>query len=185
MPNMLIIGPQGAGKGTQGTLLATRLGVPHISTGDIFRANVRAKTDLGLECQRYMDAGELVPDTVTSAMMGARLTEPDTQGGFLLDGFPRTVSQADTLTGLLGTDRQLTAVLVLEAPDAVVAERMLARGRADDTITAINRRLELYRAETAPLLELYAPLIVSVDGVGSVDTVHERIWFTLTAPATS
>jgi len=184
MPNLLIIGPQGSGKGTQGTLLAIRLGIPHVSTGDIFRANVRAKTELGLECRSYMNAGELVPDTVTSAMVSARLIEPDTQGGFLLDGFPRTVGQAETLTELLGTDRQLTTVLVLEAPDTVLADRMLARERADDTIAAINRRLELFRNETAPLLELYAPLIVSVNGVGSVDVVHERIWTALTPPAT-
>ncbi len=177
MPNMLIIGPQGAGKGTQAALLAGRLDVPHISTGDIFRANAQAKTELGLECQRYMDAGELVPDSVTSTMVADRLTEPDTGKGFFLDGFPRTIDQATALSALL--EQPLDVVLVLDAPNNVVLDRMLLRGRVDDTSTAIQRRLDLYYAETSPLLELYQQILVTVDGIGSVEEVQDRIWDSL------
>ncbi len=155
---VLIVGPQGAGKGTQAALLAENLNIPHISTGDIFRANVTAGTELGVLAKKYMDAGDLVPDEVTSAMVKARLEESDADGGFLLDGFPRTVPQAEWLDGVLHeNDHDLDAVLLLEAPDDVLLERMLARGRADDTADAITRRLELYHSETTPLLEHYAP----------------------------
>ena len=159
---VLIVGPQGAGKGTQAALLAENLKIPHISTGDIFRANVTAGTELGVLAKKYMDAGELVPDEVTSAMVKARLEEPDADGGFLLDGFPRTVPQAQWLGGVLHeNDHDLDAVLLLDAPDDVLLERMLARGRADDTADAITRRLALYHSETTPLLEHYADLLVA------------------------
>jgi adenylate kinase len=172
---VLIVGPQGAGKGTQATLLAQNLQVPHISTGDIFRANVTAGTELGALAKKYMDSGELVPDEVTSAMVQARLEESDADGGFLLDGFPRTVPQAEWLGGVLhGNDHDLDAVLLLEAPDEVLMERMLARGRADDTAEAISRRLALYHSETTPLLEFYAQILVAIDGVGAVEEVQER-----------
>jgi adenylate kinase len=172
---VLIVGPQGAGKGTQATLLAQNLQVPHISTGDIFRANATAGTELGALAKKYMDAGELVPDEVTSAMVKARLEESDADGGFLLDGFPRTVPQAEWLGGVLHeNDHDLDAVLLLEAPDDVLLERMLARGRADDTAEAISRRLALYHSETTPLLEFYARILVAVDGVGAVEEVQER-----------
>ena len=154
---VLIVGPQGAGKGTQATLLAQNLKVPHISTGDIFRANATAGTELGALAKKYMDAGELVPDEVTSAMVKARLEESDVDGGFLLDGFPRTVPQAQWLGGVLHeNEHDLDAVLLLDAPDDVLMERMLARGRADDTAEAISRRLALYHSETKPLLDYYA-----------------------------
>ena len=172
---VLIVGPQGAGKGTQATLLAQNLQVPHISTGDIFRANATAGTDLGALAKKYMDAGELVPDEVTSAMVKARLEESDVDGGFLLDGFPRTVPQAQWLGEVLHENaHDLDAVLLLDAPDDVLMERMLARGRADDTAEAISRRLALYHSETKPLLDYYAKILVAVDGVGAVEEVQER-----------
>jgi adenylate kinase len=172
---LLIVGPQGAGKGTQAALLAENLKIPHISTGDIFRANATAGTDLGALAKKYMDAGNLVPDEVTSAMVAARLAEPDAEHGFLLDGFPRTVPQAEWLGELLrGRSQQLDNVLLLDAPDDVLVERMLARGRADDTVEAITRRLELYHSETTPLLEHYAAILVSIDGVGPIDEVQQR-----------
>ena len=172
---VLIVGPQGSGKGTQAVLLAENLTVPHVSTGDIFRANVGAGTDLGVLAKRYMDAGELVPDKVTSAMVSARLAEPDAEPGFLLDGFPRTAPQARWLEGLLAQRGQkVDAVLLLEVPDHVLMERMLARGRADDTAEAISRRLELYHTETKPLLDFYANLVLPVDGVGTGDEVQQR-----------
>ena len=172
---VLIVGPQGAGKGTQAALLAENLTIPHISTGDIFRANVTAGTELGVLAKKYMDAGDLVPDEVTSAMVKARLEEPDTDGGFLLDGFPRTVPQAEWLDGVLHTNaHDLDAVLLLEAPDEVLMERMLARGRADDTAEAISRRLALYHSETKPLLEHSAAKLVAIDGVGPIEEVQQR-----------
>ena len=172
---VLIVGPQGSGKGTQAVLLAQNLKVPHVSTGDIFRANVGAGTDLGVLAKRYMDAGELVPDKVTSAMVSARLAEPDAEPGFLLDGFPRTAPQARWLEGLLAQrGQQVDAVLLLDVPDHVLMGRMLARGRADDTAEAISRRLELYHTETKPLLDFYANLVLPVDGVGTVDEVQQR-----------
>ena len=178
---VLIVGPQGAGKGTQAALLAENLSVPHISTGDIFRDNAGAGTELGLLAKRYMDSGELVPDEVTSAMVSARLSEPDAEPGFLLDGFPRTAPQAKWLEGLLAERGQkIDAVLLLDVPDDVQLERMLVRGRADDTVEAISRRLELYHTETKPLLDFYANLVVPVDGVGTIDEVQQRALSALT-----
>ena len=172
---VLIVGPQGAGKGTQAALLCHNLKIPHISTGDIFRANVTAGTELGVLAKKYMDAGDLVPDEVTSAMVKARLEESDVDGGFLLDGFPRTVPQAEWLGGVLHEkNHDLDAVLLLEAPDEVLMERMLARGRADDTTEAISRRLALYHSETTPLLEHYANVLVAINGVGPVEEVQQR-----------
>jgi adenylate kinase len=172
---ILIVGPQGAGKGTQADLLGKNLNIPHISTGDIFRANVTAGTEVGVLAKKYMDAGELVPEEVTRAMVATRLAEPDAERGFLLDGFPRTVGQAEWLEELLRTnDHDLDAVLLIDAPDEVLLERMQARGRADDTTEAITRRLALYHSETTPLLEHYASLLVAVDGVGTVDEVQQR-----------
>ncbi len=172
---VLIVGPQGAGKGTQATLLAKNLQVPHISTGDIFRANATAGTELGALAKKYMDAGDLVPDEVTSAMVKARLEESDVDGGFLLDGFPRTVPQAQWLGDVLHeNEHDLDAVLLLDAPDDVLMERMLARGRADDTAEAISRRLALYHSETKPLLDYYSKILVAVNGVGAVEEVQQR-----------
>ncbi|MEO7125089.1 MAG: adenylate kinase [Nakamurella sp.] len=173
---LLIIGPQGAGKGTQAALIVDGLGIPHVSTGDLFRANIGAGTDLGLRAQSYMNAGDLVPDSVTQDMVADRLTQDDAAPGFLLDGFPRNIAQARWLTDLLderGTPVQ--AVVVLTAPDEVLTERMLARGRADDTHEAIQKRLDIYYSETQPLVDFYQEQVVSIDGVGDVDAVHARI----------
>jgi adenylate kinase len=180
---LLIMGPPGAGKGTQAAHLATRLGVPAISTGDIFRANVSAGTALGFEARRYMDAGEYVPDEVTNAMVRDRLAEADCADGFLLDGYPRTVAQVGELDGILAEqDQVLDGVLLLEVDDAELVRRLLARavaeGRADDTEDVVRRRQEVYREQTAPLIEVYAArtLVHTVDGLGEVDDVRARLW---------
>ena len=173
---ILIVGPQGAGKGTQAEQLQKNLGIPHISTGDLFRANIAQQTELGRLVQTYTEAGELVPDEVTQAMVAARLSEPDAAKGFLLDGFPRTTGQAQWLADLLRThDQSLDAVVLLEVSDDVLMERLLSRGRSDDTADAISRRLSLYHDQTRPLLEHYADILVAVDGIGTVDEVQQRI----------
>lgn len=179
---LVLLGPPGAGKGTQAKRLAERLEVPAISTGDIFRANVSAGTDLGLAAKHYMDAGEYVPDTVTNDMVRARLSEPDATKGFLLDGYPRTTAQVEVLDRILAeTGVTLDAVVELTAdPDEVVA-RLLKRaeieGRADDTEDVIRRRLEVYAEQTAPLTAVYGSrgLVRWVDGMGAVDDVTDRL----------
>lgn len=177
---LMIIGPQGVGKGTQATLLSQTLTVPHISTGDLFRSNVADRTDLGRRAHEYMSAGELVPDEVTNAMVADRLAGPDTDAGYLLDGFPRTLDQAHWLTATLGAERDLQAVIVLEAPEEELMTRLRLRGRDDDKPDIIRRRLELYRTTTQPLLDHYAELVVQVDGTGEIDQVQERIIGALT-----
>ncbi|MGS2808662.1 adenylate kinase [Nocardia sp. MW-W600-9] len=172
---VVLLGPPGAGKGTQAVLLSEKLGVPHISTGDLFRANISQQTALGREAQKYMDAGDLVPSDVTNRMVEARVGEPDASNGFVLDGYPRTTDQADALKKILehnGT--ALDAVLCFVVAEDTVVERMLARGRADDTEDVIRNRLRVYREETEPLLEYYDGLVVTVDGIGEVDEVNAR-----------
>jgi adenylate kinase len=177
------VGPPGAGKGTQAQRLAERLGVPHISTGDLFRANLKEQTPLGVEAKRYMDAGNLVPDAVTVGMVRARLGEADAAGGFILDGFPRTIAQADALDAMLAeAGTPLDAVVELAAPDEVVIQRLLARGRSDDTEEVVRHRQKVYREETAPLLEHYKDKVVSVDAVGAIDEVTERLTGALRRP---
>lgn len=172
---VVLLGPPGAGKGTQAVLLSEKLGVPHISTGDLFRANISQQTPLGLEAKKYMDAGDLVPSDVTNRMVEARVGEPDAANGFVLDGYPRTVDQADALEKILaGIDKKLDAVLCFVVAEDTVVERMLARGRADDSEDVIRNRLRVYREETEPLLDHYAGLVVSVDGVGEVEEVNAR-----------
>jgi adenylate kinase len=172
---LVLLGPPGAGKGTQAAILSEKLGVPHISTGDLFRANIGQQTALGLEAKKYLDAGDLVPSEITNNMVRARVSEPDAVNGFLLDGFPRTVDQAQALEGILGElNAKLDGVLAFEVEDDVVVERMLARGRADDTEDVIRNRMRVYREETAPLLDHYAGQIVTVDAVGEVDEVNAR-----------
>jgi adenylate kinase len=173
---LVLVGPPGAGKGTQAVRLAERLEVPHISTGDLFRANLSANTPLGLAAKRFMDAGELVSDEVTVGMVRERLTEDDAAKGFILDGFPRTVAQADALGEMLhAAGDDLDAVVALEVPEDVLVERLLGRGRTDDTEAVIRRRQEIYRDETAPLLEHYSDLLVTVDAVGEIEQITERV----------
>ena len=173
---LLIVGPQGAGKGTQAQLLVKALGIPHVSTGDLFRANLAGGTQLGKLAKKYMDAGELVPDEVTQEMVADRVSQADADKGFLLDGFPRNIPQATWLNSLLdGLHAPIDVVVLLTAPDQVLLERMLARGRTDDTAEAISRRLDIYHRETTPLIDFYGSQVVHVDGVGEVDQVHERV----------
>ncbi|WP_157235822.1 adenylate kinase [Brachybacterium sp. P6-10-X1] len=175
---LLIVGPPGAGKGTQAVRLAESLSIPAISTGDIFRANVAGETELGVLAKSYMDAGEYVPDSVTNDMVRSRLGEDDAQNGFLLDGYPRTLDQVEALDGTLAElGTALDAVLLLQVEtDAVVArlvERGRAEGRSDDTEATIRRRLEVYAEQTAPLIDVYENrgLVRRVDGMASIDEV--------------
>ncbi|UGT59989.1 adenylate kinase [Nocardia asteroides] len=172
---VVLLGPPGAGKGTQAVLLSEKLGVPHISTGDLFRANIGQQTPLGREAQKYMDAGDLVPSDVTNRMVEARVAEPDAANGFVLDGYPRTVDQADALEKILRElDTRLDAVLCFVVSEDTVVQRMLARGRSDDNEDVIRNRLRVYRDETEPLLQHYDGLVVTVDGVGEVNDVNGR-----------
>ena len=176
------MGPPGAGKGTQAALLAARLGIPHISTGDIFRANVAEGTELGKQAQQYMDAGEYVPDTVTNAMVRDRLTHDDCRPGFLLDGYPRTVEQVSELDAMLrSAGQQLDVVVELTVDIDEVVKRLVKRaqdqGRSDDTEDVMRHRLEVYAEQTAPLIETYSErgLLVRVDGMGLIEDVTERL----------
>ena len=172
---LVLLGPPGAGKGTQAAILSEKLGVPHISTGDLFRANIGQKTALGLEAKRYLDAGDLVPSEITNNMVKERVAEPDAANGFLLDGFPRTVDQAQALEAILAElHTELDAVLSFVVDEDVVVERMLARGREDDKEDVIRNRLRVYREETAPLLDHSRNQLVTVDAVGEVDEVNDR-----------
>ncbi|MFD5246397.1 adenylate kinase [Amycolatopsis sp. NPDC058340] len=176
MTRLVLVGPPGAGKGTQAVALSEKLRIPHISTGDLFRAHVGEQTPLGQEAKRYLDSGELVPDSVTNEMVRERLAEPDAKVGFLLDGFPRNTKQADVLGEILGeVDTKLNAVIQLQVSEDVVVERLLSRGRSDDTEEVIRRRQQIYVSETAPLLEYYADILVTVDGVGTVDEISARV----------
>ncbi|MBM9469472.1 adenylate kinase [Nakamurella leprariae] len=172
---LLFFGPQGAGKGTQAGLLSPHLGVPHISTGDLFHANVADDTPLGREAAAAVNAGELVPDVVTQGMLADRLRQPDAQAGFLLDGFPRNPAQADWLDHWLVGTPGLDAVVLLTAPVDLLIERALRRGRSDDTEESLRRRLAIYRESTQPLLDFYGPLVIPVDGVGPVELIHQQI----------
>jgi len=171
----VLLGPPGAGKGTQAAILSEKLGVPAISTGDLFRANIGQGTPLGVEAKKYIDAGELVPAEITNNMVRERLAEPDAANGFLLDGFPRSVEQAKELENILkDLGVELDGVLSFVIDEDVVVERMLARGRADDTEDVIRNRLRVYREETAPLLDYYADSIITVDAIGEVEEINSR-----------
>lgn len=171
----VLLGPPGAGKGTQAAILSEKLGVPHISTGDLFRANIGQGTALGVEAKSYIDAGNLVPTDVTARMVEDRLSQEDAAKGFLLDGFPRTVEQADILNKLLKDKGfELDGVINFEVSEDVVVERMLARGRADDNEETIRTRLGVYREETFPLIQYYGDKIISVKAEGTVEDINAR-----------
>lgn len=176
------MGPPGAGKGTQAVSLASQLGIPHVSTGDIFRSNVSAETELGLLAKKYMDAGEYVPDAVTNEMVKHRLAEPDAKAGFLLDGYPRTVAQVaelDSILSKLGSKVDLVIELTVDIDEVVnrLVQRAKDQGRTDDSETVIRRRLEVYAEQTAPLIEAYRArgLLKVVDGMGEIEQVRARL----------
>jgi adenylate kinase len=179
---LLFMGPPGAGKGTQAQIIADRFGIPAISTGDIFRANVANNTELGIEAKRYMDAGEYVPDSVTNRMVRNRIDEEDAVKGFLLDGYPRTLAQVDELDGMIRyTGHRLDAVVVLTVDPVELVRRLTARaeteGRTDDTEEVVRRRQEVYAEQTEPLIEVYRErgLLCEVDGLGEVEEVTQRV----------
>jgi adenylate kinase len=175
---LILFGPPGAGKGTQAARLAEILGIPHISTGDIFRGAIAAQTPMGIKAQAYLDEGKLVPDSVVIDLVRERFTQPDTHPGWILDGFPRTVPQAHALDVLLAEIHQaFTRVINLEVPDEFLVQRMLGRGRKDDTEDVIRRRLQVYQDETAPLIRFYGDRhqVTDIDGTLPVDEVTASI----------
>ncbi len=180
------MGPPGAGKGTQAQVVADHFGIPAISTGDIFRANVSRGTELGVEAKRFMDAGEYVPDDITNRMVRNRIDEQDAEPGFLLDGYPRTVAQVEELDGMIAfTGHALDAAVVLTVDFEELVQRLLQRaqtdGRSDDTEDVIRRRQEVYTEQTEPLIGVYRDrgVLVEVDGMGSVEEVTARIFAAL------
>jgi adenylate kinase len=177
-PRVVMLGKQGAGKGTQGERIAAHYGIQHLSTGQLFRDSAEVGVKAGLEAKEYMDRGELVPDDIVLDVVEERFQNPaEVENGFVLDGFPRTETQAGELDRILGPKHPLDVVINLEVPTRMCIERLLGRGRDDDTEESIERRLELYDQETKPLVDLYAlrGQLVPVDGVGDEDVVHKRI----------
>ena len=182
MTRLLLIGPPGAGKGTQAVRLAENYGLPAISTGDIFRSNVKNETELGAKAKAYMDAGDNVPDFLTNALIRDRLAESDCESGFLLDGYPRTTDQVRELDEFLaGHGTALDAVIELVADPDVVVERLRKRagdqGRSDDDEAVVRHRLEVYASQTAPLVDVYGGrgVLVKIDALGAIDVVTARI----------
>ncbi len=172
---IVLLGPPGAGKGTQAVKLAEKLGIPQISTGDLFRHNINSGTPLGLQAKEYLDAGDLVPASLTNALVDDRLDESDVAEGFILDGFPRTVEQAEALHDMLERrNLKLDAVLEFRVPEEELVARLAGRGRADDTEDVIRNRFRVYRDETAPLLDYYTHELATVEAVGSLDEVFNR-----------
>ena len=179
---LLIVGPQGSGKGTQGVRIAETFGIPVVSTGDIFRANIKGGTELGTQVTEILDRGDLVPDELTSEIVRDRLSQDDAANGFLLDGYPRNVAQVGHLDEFLsGRGEALDAVLLLDVPRAESISRLSLRaieqGRSDDTEEAIAHRLDIYERETAPIIDVYSErgIVDRIDGVGSLDEITERI----------
>ena len=179
---LLIVGPQGSGKGTQGVRIAESYGIPVVSTGDIFRANIKAGTPLGQQVTAILDKGDLVPDELTSEIVRDRLSQDDAAHGFLLDGYPRNTAQVAHLDAFLSErGESLDAVILLDVPRDESMERLRLRaseqGRSDDTEDAIAHRLDIYERETAPILEAYGDknIVDRIDGVGSLDEITERI----------
>ncbi|WP_409048023.1 adenylate kinase [Microbacterium sp. HA-8] len=185
---LLIVGPQGSGKGTQGVRIGDAYGVPVVSTGDVFRANITEGTELGRRVQQIVEAGNLVPDELTSEIVRDRLAEDDAARGFLLDGYPRNLGQVSHLDEFLtGRGEELDAVIELDVPRAESIERLSLRaqqqGRTDDTAEVIAKRLDIYENETAPILGVYRErgIVDRIDGVGSLDEITERIFAALEA----
>ena len=180
---LIIMGPPGAGKGTQAKVVADHFGIPAISTGDIFRTNVTNGTALGKKAQEYMDQGEYVPDEITNLMVRARIDEPDADPGFLLDGYPRTLAQVEELDGMIRfTGHELDAAVVLTVDANEIVARLIQRarveGRADDTEEVIRRRQEVYGEQTEPLIGVYQRrgIVYEIDGMGAVEEVTQRIF---------
>lgn len=183
---LLIFGPPGAGKGTQAQFISQRYSIPHISTGDIFRENIRNETPTGIAAKHYADAGELVPDELTTAMLRDRLFQNDTDNGFLLDGYPRTPAQVEALEQMLDEQHvALNAVLNMKVPDEVIVERLGLRGRSDDSVDTVLKRIRIYHETTAPIAEYYREkdLLVDITGVGSVDSIATQIITSLESKA--
>ncbi|MGF2950219.1 adenylate kinase [Microbacterium alcoholitolerans] len=179
---LLIVGPQGSGKGTQGVRIAEALNIPVVSTGDIFRANIKQGTELGQKVTAILDAGDLVPDELTSEIVRDRLSQDDAANGFLLDGYPRNTAQVEHLDAYLGEQgASLDAVILLDVPReesiARLSLRAVEQGRSDDTDEAIAHRLAIYESETAPIISVYEPrgIVDRIDGVGSLDEIAARI----------
>jgi Adenylate kinase and related kinases len=186
MTRLLIVGPPGAGKGTQAARIAERYRIPTISTGDIFRANIKNETELGKQVKAIVDAGDYVPDSLTNALVTDRLSEADAAGGFLLDGYPRTPDQVAYLDELLASHgHALDAVIRLVADQDEVVRRLRQRaieqGRVDDSEEAIRHRQEVYQRETAPLLDIFRArgFLIEIDGLGAIDDVSDRIFAAL------
>lgn len=178
MTRLIFLGPPGAGKGTQAQTLAQNYSIPHISTGDILRSAVAQQTELGQKAQSYMDKGELVPDELILALVKERLSQPDVADGWILDGFPRTVAQASFLDALLQDIGQTCeSVINFEVPDEVLVARMLGRGRADDNKDVIVHRLQVYREQTAPLIDFYRDRqqLISVNGNQPMEVVNDEL----------
>jgi adenylate kinase len=173
---VVLLGPPGAGKGTQAQKLAEKLGIPQISTGDLFRKNISEGTPLGLEAKRYLDAGDLVPSELTNKLVEDRIQDEDAAAGFILDGYPRSVAQAQALDEMLGRhDTKLDAVVEFQVCEEELLKRLKGRGRADDTEEGIHNRMQVYRDETEPLLEYYRNNnLKTVDAVGALDEVFRR-----------
>ena len=173
---VVLLGPPGAGKGTQAQKLSDKLGIPQISTGDLFRKNISEGTPLGLEAKRYLDAGDLVPSELTNKLVEDRIEQPDAADGFILDGYPRSVAQAQALDEMLARhDTKLDAVVEFQVCEEELFERLKGRGRADDTEEVIHNRMQVYRDETEPLLEYYRNNnLKTVDAVGALDEVFQR-----------
>ena len=183
---LILLGPPGSGKGTQGHRLHAEYGIPEISTGDILRAAVRDGTPLGMQAKQYMDRGALVPDEVMIGIVRERLSQADAQAGFILDGFPRTVPQAEALDRMLSESGQpIDHVIGIEVPEDELVKRLSGRreieGRQDDSDEAIQHRLEVYHKETSPLIDYYRQTgcLRSIPGVGTIDDIYQRITATL------
>lgn len=174
---LVLVGPPGAGKGTQAEFLCAHYGIPHISTGDIFRANLSAGTALGVEAKGYMDRGDLVPDSVTNSMVESRLNESDLDHGFLLDGFPRNAAQAAVLKEILKRiNAPLDSVLELQIDEEEIVTRLASRNRDDDNADVVRHRLKVYRDQTAPIIDFYRNenLLIAINASGSIADITER-----------